>query len=67
MLLRVKPDGPVYEVKFTSQLIGVSENTKSTQLQTYTAPHTVVSASVSNACPVSSVSASASVVRDASL
>lgn len=27
MLLKVKPDGPVYEVQFTSQLVGASVNT----------------------------------------
>ena len=29
MLMKVKPDGPVYEVQFTSQLIGTADNAKS--------------------------------------
>jgi len=68
MLLKVKPDGPVYEVHFISQLITLSDNAKSVstaQLQSDITPRTSVSDIVSDgivasvdggACPVPSVS-----------
>ena len=34
MLMKVKPDGPVYEVQFTSQLVTSSDSIATTQLQT---------------------------------
>jgi len=58
MLLKVKPDGPVYEVLFTSQLIGATDNCEQGQsvstvqsqtlMQTLTSPRTVLSVVVSD-------------------
>jgi len=51
MLLKVKPDGPVYEVWFTSQLIAVADGAETvakTQLRTNTATQPFVSAVVSD-------------------
>ena len=56
MLLKVKPDGPVYEVHFTSQLISASDNAKSigpTQLQAHSASRSISVTSAScKTCPV---------------
>lgn len=51
MLLKVKPDGPVYEVQFTSQLICMPHNTVSvgsTQLQTVPTSEIISDATVTS-------------------
>jgi len=59
MLLKVKPDGPVYEVLFTSQLLSVPRNTRpvdTSQLQTVPASEIISDATVTSdsgiTCPV---------------
>ena len=58
MLLKVKPDGPVYEVHFTSQLITASDNISTTQLQTDAASRTSTSGMIT-AASVTSVTCNA--------